>query len=471
MNKITLVGLGVSKGDVTMLALDVLKNSKTIICRTQNALSCTNLISDFNVIYLDEVYKKSRNFDTLNKNLADKVISYAKESDVCYAVDGSVYEDNSCLQILKRYKNVEVISGVSAGAKCLERAKAVTTNCTFCSAYDIKNGFIPTLPLVVYAIDSKSLASEIKLILSDYFGEESDVIFTSNEATSKIKLYELDRQITYSYDCAVYFKDLNLTQKTRFNYDDLLNVVDILRSPNGCPWDKVQTPFTIQKNLIEECYELIDAINSNDQDAIIEEVGDVLLQTAFYIQFAKESSSFTKSDVLSNVCEKLISRHTHVFGKDCATDENSALATWNKNKAIEKGYESAYSYLDSVPHNLPAVMRAQKVGSRASKYNFDFESYKDALSKLLEEVNEVETAVKNNDIAEIEKECGDLLFSAINTVRKLGVDGETALYGAIEKFLNRFNKLEQALKKDGKKLEETPASEIDKYYIKIKEEV
>lgn len=471
MNKITLVGLGISKGDVTVLAIDALKNAKKIICRTQNALSSSNLLEDFSVTFLDDVYKKSRNFDTLNKNLADAVISFAKKEDVCYAVDGSVYEDNSCLQILKKYKNVQVISGISAGAKCLERANAVSTNCTFCSAYDVKNGFKPTLPFVVYAIDSKSLASEIKLILSDYFGEESDVVFTCNKFTSNVKLYEIDRQSEYSYDVAIYFKELKLTEKTRFDFDDLLTIMQALRSPNGCPWDKVQTKFSVQKNLIEECYELIDAINSGDESAVIEEIGDVLLQTAFQIQFAKEEKSFTKSDVISAICNKLISRHTHVFGKDVASDEFSALETWNKNKAIEKGYSDAFSYVDSVPRNLPAIMRAQKVGSRAGKSNFDFETYKDALSKLLEEASEVVKACDNSDESEIEKECGDLLFSAVNVVRKLGVDGETALYKAVDKFCFRFKKLEQAILKDGKNLETMTSKEIDGYYLKIKEEV
>ncbi len=471
MKNLTLIGLGVEKDDISLKALNALKSASTVVLRTKNALSSKSVEGVLeNVVYLDGVYKKSRNFDTLNKNLAKRVTELLKQSDVCYCVDGSVYEDNSCKILLKKCKNATVISGVSMGAKCLERAKIVSPNCTFCSAYDIKNGFKPTLPFAIYALDGKSLASEVKLILSDYFGEESSVIFTSNKLVKKIKLYEIDRFKDYGYDTALYFENQSLTQKTRFNYDDLQEIVEVLRGENGCPWDKAQTAESIQKNLIEECYELIDAVNSNEDDAIIEEIGDCLLQSAFYLQLFKEEKRFTVSDVFSAICYKLISRHTHIFGQDTASDEQSALNTWNKNKAVEKGYKNAFEYVDSVPHGLPAIMRAQKVGSRASKYGFDFEGFEDALSSLRSEIEEVIKAKNSKDETAILCECGDLLFSAVNVVRKLGVDGETALYTTIDKFSSRFKKLEQLLILEGKEFKDLTSKELDNYYKRVKED-
>ncbi len=471
MKKLTLIGLGVEESDLSIKALNVIKNANAIVLRTKNALSSKSIEGAIdNVVYLDDVYKKSRNFDTLNKNLAKRIAKMLKTSDVCYCVDGSVYEDNSCKILLKKFKNANIISGVSMGAKCLERAKVVASNCTFCSAYDVKNGFKPTLPFVLYALDGKGLASEVKLILSDYFGEECGVILTSNSQVKKLKLYEIDRQKEYGYDTAIYFESQSLTQKTRFDYDDLTKIIEVLRGENGCPWDKAQTPESIQKNLIEECYELIDAVNSNEDDAIIEEIGDCLLQCAFNLQFFREENRFTISDVFSAICYKLISRHTHIFGSDTACDAESALSTWNKNKAIEKGYKSAFEYVDSVPHGLPSVMRAQKVGSRAGKYGFDFLSYEDALDALVSEIEEVKKACVSKNEEELKSECGDLLFSAVNTVRKLGVDGETALYQTINKFTNRFKRLEELLLKDGKNFENTSSQELDVYYKKVKEE-
>ena len=470
MNNLTLIGLGVEKGDLSLKAVELIKSAQTVVLRTKNALS-SNSVEEFSnsVIYLDDVYNKSRNFDTLNKNLAKSVIKLLKTGDVCYCVDGSVYEDNSCKILLKKYKTAKVLSGVSMGAKCLERAKVALSNCTFCSAYDVKNGFKPTLPFVVYALDGKALASEIKLILSDLYGEELSVVLTSNKTVKKLKLYEIDRLKNYGYDTALYFENQTLTQKSRFNFEDLTKILEVLRGENGCPWDKAQNATSIQKNLIEECYELIDAINLNDDDAIIEEIGDCLLQCAFYLQIYKEQNRFSVSDVLSAICYKLISRHTHIFGSDVANDEQSALNTWNNNKAKEKGYKNGFEYLDSVPHCLPAVMRAQKVGSRAGKYGFDFESYQGAIDALISEIEEVKQAYNKGNEEELAKECGDLLFSAVNVVRKLGVDGETALYGAITKFTSRFKRLEQLILNDGKSFNELNLNELDVYYKKAKE--
>lgn len=471
MYELTLIGLGVEEGDLSLKAVSHIKNAKTVVLRTKNAISSKSVLGLVDsAVCLDDVYNTSRNFDTLNKNLAKRVDKLLENSDVCYCVDGSVYEDNSCKILLKKHKNAKVLSGVSMGAKCLERAKVVLPNCTFCSAYDVKNGFKPTLPCVIYALDGKGLASEIKLILSDYFGEESKVTITSNTFVKELKLYEIDRLKEYGYDCALYIESASLTKKTRFNYEDLQEIVKVLRGENGCPWDKAQTALTIQKNLIEECYELIDAINLNDDDAIIEEIGDCLLQCAFYVQLYSEENRFTLTDVLSAICNKLISRHTHVFGVDTALNEESALNTWNKNKAVEKGYKNAGEYVESVPSVLPSIMRAQKVGSRAGKYGFDFLDYQGAINALISEIEEVKKAYNDSNTSALNEECGDLLFSAVNVVRKLGVDGETALYATINKFIDRFKRLERAIYGDGKTFNDLSSDELDVYYKRIKEE-
>lgn len=469
MYKITAIGLGNEKGDITLNAYEIIKSGVKLIVRTNLAASY-NAVKDIvgNVESLDYVYEKSRNFDTLNKNLAKEVISLAQHSDVAYLVDGSAVEDNSVKEILKRYKNTDVISGVSAGAKCLEKIKVADSGYTVISAYDVKYLRFATCPLIVYAIDTVTTASNVKLVLSDLIGEETDVIVASNSGVEKIKLYQLDRLKTYGYDCSVYIKKLELTEKQRFDFGDLLEVLERLRGENGCPWDKVQTPKSVEKNLIEETYELIDAIEDEDDDKIIEETGDVLLQVAFQIIFGEESATFTPSDVLSGICYKLISRHTHVFGKDKAVDESSALDVWNKNKAVEKGYENGTEYLKAVPRNFPAVMRAEKVSSRAGKRNLDFTELKEVFDKLDEEITELKTAVKNGDSEEIKEECGDLLFTAVNVLRKLGVEGETSLNSATDKFISRFEKLEKAVINDGKDMKDLTPAEIDVYYRKSK---
>ena len=471
MNKLTVIGLGCDENDITLSALNEIKGAKTLVVRTENTLSFNVLKNlDKTAISLDYVYEKSRSFNTLNVNLAKEVIKLLKTGDVCYLVDGSATEDLSTKEIIKRVKDVKVISGISAKEKCLERLKISTTNCTSLSAYDVLLGEEFSLPLVVYAIDSVKVASEVKLKLMNLIGEETTVYVSSNNFTKKIPLYELDRLKKYDYSTSLYVEKLELTKKERFTFKDLLKILEVLRSENGCPWDKVQTPSSIEKNLIEETYELLDAIESDDDEKIIEEAGDVLLQVAFYILFGEESGRYNAEDVLSGVCSKLITRHTHVFGQDKASNGEEALSTWNKNKAIEKGYNSAYEYVDSVPKNLPSLMRAEKVGSRAGKFNFDFNNVEETYLKVYEEIEEIKEAVKSKNSEEIEKECGDLLFSVVNTVRKLGVDAETALMKSTNKFINRFKMLEEYLIKNGLDMSNMKIEELDKYYNLLKAE-
>ena len=469
MNVITIIGLGFEDGDLTIRAKNLINESEKVVVRT-NKTKSFSCLKDYKgeIVSLDFVYEKSKNFNTLNKNLAKEILKLSKTEKVVYLVDGSATEDSSVKEILNSKAKVEIISGVSISSSCLAKLGESTTNVTTISAYDVlfKEQF--SLPAIVYAIDDSGLASEIKLILSDLIGEECDCKIISGGKVESIKIYELDRLSNYDYSTCLYVKNSPLVNKQRFNYLDLIEILKVLRGENGCPWDKVQTPTSIEKNLIEECYELIDAIENNDTEQIIEEIGDVLLQTAFYVLFGEEDGSYTVSDVLSGVCLKLISRHTHVFGQDKASDSQSALANWNKNKIIEKGYETNADYLNAVPKNLPSVLRAQKVGSRAGKCNFDFDNVEQVFSKIYEEIEEIKSAIKSGNSALIEEECGDLLFSAVNVVRKLDVDGETSLYHSTDKFISRFKKLEDEVLKDGKDISSLTAKELDEYYNKVK---
>ncbi len=471
MNKINLIGLGSDYGDLTLKAFDIIKNSQKVVVRTNLTKSFSQIkkIKE-DVVSLDYVYLKSKNFDTLNKNLAKEVINMSKDGEITYLVDGCAVEDRSVCEILKRHKNVNLIAGVSNMSKCLEKLNVSLSSCSLYTAYDLLKGESLSLPAVIYNIDNVHVASEIKLKLINEVGEDVKINVVSNEINKKIEVFKLDRLKIYDYSTSIYIPKISLIDKQRFDFSDLLEILRILRGENGCPWDKVQTPDSIKINLIEECYELIDAIESKDDDKIIEETGDVLLQTAFYILFGEEENAFTKKDVLSNLCQKLITRHTHVFGKDKASDADSALSNWNKNKGIEKGYQNDTEYLRSVPRCFPAVIYSQKVGGRASKCGFDFEDVREVFSKIYEEIEEVKSAVLKNDVKEIEKECGDLLFSAVNAVRKLNVDGEIALKLSADKFVDRFERLEKAVLKDGKQIKNLSARELDKYYNLTKNE-
>ena len=469
MYKITIIGLGVDEGDISASCLEIIKNSKTVIARTENTISFKQVSTiKTDIKTLDYVYEKSRNFDTLNKNLATEVITLSKSQDVCYLVDGSAMEDNSVKYILSKCKNVSVYSGVSAVHKCLERLKICSSNINSLSAYEVDEKRNISLPLVVYAIDSVILASDVKLKLMELFGEEIDVYVSSNNYAKKIKLFELDRLKIFDYSTSLYIPEIELTKKQRFNFNDLMSILEVLRSENGCPWDREQTEKTILKNVIEEAYELVDAVNQGDDSMIIEETGDLVLQSAFYMLFGEEDCRYTRTDVLSDVCSKLISRHSHVFGSDTASASEDALSVWNKNKITEKGFETVSEYLSAVPMAMPALMRAEKVGKRASKYNFDFDCALSAIQKLYEEILEVKTAITNGSKEEVQKECGDLLFSAVNVLRLLGVDSELALQNSTQKFITRFTKMEEVVLSKNKTLTDLTVKELDDIYNQVK---
>ena len=465
--KITLVGLGCNRGDLSVRAKEAITSGAKTILRTALAQSAQS-VQDCGVEYssLDYIYEKSRNFDTLNKNLARAVLKESATSDVVYCVDGDVNDDNSCRIIMSKHKNFEIIHGISKSEYAV--GKSGNGMLFSVSAYSVDSIKTAVYPLVVYDIDSKILASEVKLKLFEFYGEEAMITLYVCGKTVKTQLYTLDMYDGYDYMTMIRIDEPPLTQKHRYSFTDLMEVIKYLRTENGCPWDKAQTKESLRPALIEECYELIDAINKNDEDAMQEEIGDVLMQVVFHSVLAEERRSFTVDDVITGICEKLISRHTHVFGTDTASSPDEVLKLWDENKSKEKKYSSATEYLQAVPQCFPAALRAQKVGKRAAKYNFDFENIEQIFSKITEEINEVRSEINKGDENSLKEECGDLLFSCVNAVRFLGVDCEESLNISTQKFIDRFGKIEQAAKRDGKELKDLSAKQWDDYYNETK---
>ena len=460
--KITLVGIGTQAGDLSLKGYQAIKNAKKVLLRTALSVAGKSILElREDVETLDHLYTKSKNFDTLSKNLAKAVLDASKTQDVVYLVDGNVTDDVSCSIILKKRKAVEVIAGVSKAESLLSKIGA-SGSYTTCSAYDIKNCFL-SLPLVIYDVDNQFVASEVKLLLADRYGDEIPAYKFKNGNFTKIKLYEFDFENDFDYSSALVIDKLELIEKTRFDFDDLHNIVTILRSENGCPWDRAQTKESIRKDVLEEAYELVDTINRNDEDGMMEESGDLILQSVFTSIFAEERNTFTVRDVLSGICSKLIQRHTHIFGNDKATNAENALEIWDKNKQKEKGFENGGEYLDSVPKNFPALMRAQKVGSRAKKFNMDFDSAKAVFEKVKEELTEVEECINDNN-KNLAEELGDLLFAIVSLARLSGLESEEILNLSTEKFIQRFKKTESLILNDGKNIKELSPKEIDDYY-------
>ncbi|HLS91854.1 MAG TPA: nucleoside triphosphate pyrophosphohydrolase [Limnochordia bacterium] len=256
--------------------------------------------------------------------------------------------------------------------------------------------------------------------------------------------------------------------------DPLVSVMAKLRGPGGCPWDREQDHHTLKKYLIEEAYEVLDAIDQGDDRALVEELGDVLLQVVFHSQIASETGRFDIDDVVAAITEKLIRRHPHVFGDADAPDAETVLQNWEKLKQAEKAEqgqrdkESVPSLLDGIPKHLPALMLAADVQKRAAKVGFEWEDAQGALDKVEEEWRELNDARESGDRARLFEEWGDLFFALVNVARYDGIDPEEALRQATKKFERRFRFIEAQAAKSQRDLAEMSLEEMDALWDEAK---
>lgn len=261
---------------------------------------------------------------------------------------------------------------------------------------------------------------------------------------------------------------LNFEIKDKYNIYDLISIVTALRAPNGCPWDREQTHQSIKKNFIEETYEVIEAINKNSVNGLREELGDVLLQVALHCEMEREQGNFDFDDVANDIVQKLVIRHPHVFGEVTANNTAEALESWDAVKQKTKGMKSQFESMASVPRELPALMRAQKIQHKAAKAGFDWDSVDGALDKLYEEIAELKIAMAHNDRAEIEDEFGDLLFSCVNVSRFINIDSEESLTSATDKFMSRFVLVEKMAQQEGLDMKTASIDQLNDLWDKAK---
>ena len=251
-------------------------------------------------------------------------------------------------------------------------------------------------------------------------------------------------------------------------FQQLVAIMARLRAPGGCPWDAEQTNESLVPALIEEAYEVAGAVRAADESNFREELGDLLLLIVMHAEIAAEAGRFKIDNVICEVTEKLIRRHPHVFGESDARDSGAVVRQWEAIKRAEK--KSEKHYLASLPDALPALMRADKAQKKVARVNFDWKKIEDVIAKMEEEAGEVKAAIESQDRQLIEDEIGDLLFAVVNLSRKCGIDPESALQRATDKFRARFNRLEDELKSQGKRLGDVDLAEMDAIWGRIKTE-
>lgn len=261
---------------------------------------------------------------------------------------------------------------------------------------------------------------------------------------------------------------IDFKQKENYDIYDLIKIMEHLRSEDGCPWDREQSHESIRSNVIEEAYEVADAIDSGSQEMLVEELGDLLLQVVFHARMDEEAGGFNFNDVCDGICKKLVYRHPHVFGDVNADTSDEVLKNWDALKKTEKKQESFTDTLNSVPKAFPALMRSQKVQKRAARAGFDFDNKSDVYDKVAEEMVELSDADALADNKKVFEEYGDLLFSVVNLARFLNIDAEEALAASTDKFIARFEKVEKLANERNIDMPNTPITELDKLWDEAK---
>lgn len=254
----------------------------------------------------------------------------------------------------------------------------------------------------------------------------------------------------------------------KYDLSDLLKIMETLRGDKGCPWDKAQTHETLKSCLLEETYEVIDAIDQKDSESLLEELGDLLLQVVFHSRLAEEKGDFNMEDVIDGISKKMIRRHPHIFSDVKVDGEKDVLKNWETIKNEEKSIKTQTESMKKVPKVMPALMRAFKVQHKAARVGFDWDDAKGAMDKLYEEVDELKEVYKDENRDKIIEELGDVLFAAVNIARFTKVDPELALQDATEKFVNRFDYIERSVIKLDKNLQEMTLNDLNRLWEECK---
>ncbi|EDU38213.1 nucleoside triphosphate pyrophosphohydrolase [Clostridium sporogenes] len=478
---INIIGLGPgSKESITLGTIDSLKTVDKVFLRTEKHPT-VEYINKLGITYetFDGEYEVGESFDDVYNSIAKSLIEASKNySDIIYAVPGHPLVAEKSVDILIKlcrqnnikFKILPAVSFVDALMESLlldpvEGLKII-------DAFDIKNQVMDKrIGTIITQVYDKFIASEVKLNLMNYYKDDTEIFFVRAagieglEEIRKIPLYELDRQHNIDHLTSVYIPKVS---NNNYDFMDLLDIMDKLRGEDGCPWDKEQTHTSLKKYLIEESYEVIEAIDNKDVDMLIEELGDVLLQVVFHSQIGKEDGFFEIKDVIQSICDKMINRHPHVFSDLEINNSNEVLENWDKIKSMEQGNKT---YTDSIRHiakTLPALMRADKVQKKAAKVGFDWDNIEDAMKKITEEYKEIEDVYKSKNKVKILEEIGDLLFSVVNVARFLDIDPENALNYSIDKFINRFQYIEDEAISMGRNLDNMSLEEMDELWKEAK---
>jgi tetrapyrrole methylase family protein/MazG family protein len=487
--KVTVVGLGPGEpGLLTLGALEALEKADSVLVRTAKhpTVAC---LGEKGIKYeaLDRFYEDAENFASVYRKITDYVVNKGRGSWVCYAVPGDPSVGEATTRSIRDacHENgldFEIINGTSF-LEPLFSALMVDPfdGVSILDATTLQlSELTPWKGTILCQVYNRMVASDVKLKLLEAYPPEHSAWIANGAGSGstvirQISLYQLDHEETpLDHLASVYIPPVQgiepgMSPVTGGRLPALVNVMARLRSKtDGCPWDTEQDHKSLRPYVIEEAFEVLEAIDSGMMDKLVEELGDLLLQVVFHSQIGAENGDFTIDDVINEIVAKLIRRHPHVFGDVQVEDAEGVLINWEKIKRGEKGNIDRKSVLDGIPVDLPALMKASKIQGKAAKVGFDWDHADDALEKVWEESAEFRQAYMSGDKDKIEDEMGDLFFAIVNVARFFDINPEFALRRTVDKFQHRFRYIEEIAEKTGKSLEQMTLQEMDALWNEAK---
>ena len=460
MNRITVVGVGLEVGQLTFAAAEALTGGARVILHTDR-IGCAQWLKEKGVSYetLDELYESIEDFDEHARRAAEHVMEAAQRSDVVYAVYD--VRDRSVHALNQLGARMEVIAGPGVEGALMAHLDGATR---MLEASDWESFHLSAMDnALVRELNSRELASEVKLKLMECYPDETRcLVLMGDGSVARAPLYDLDRLKGYDHRCcALIPAQRDLMQLERFGFDELVQIMRILQGPGGCPWDREQTHESLRTCMLEETYEAIDAINQGDMDHLYDELGDILMQVVMQAEIGRRHGEFDISDSITAICDKMIQRHTHIFGADSAADADEVLDLWTRNKMKERGQQTYAEVLQEVGHSLPALLRGRKLIDKAARAGV---MQADAQAIARDAAERIELAAGSDDA---ERALGEAILMLCALARVKKVDPELALNEAADRFVARFAALEEALGAQGTPL---PAAEerAQEYWDRVK---
>jgi len=488
-NKISIIGLGA--GGMEQLSVGVyrkLKQTEHLFLRTKEH----PVIKDFEeegITYhsFDYLYEQHDQFEEVYDAIVSKLLEEANTKDIVYAVPGHPLVAEKTVQLLLNYRNTNrdfeiVVEGGQSFIDPLFAALEIDPieGFQFVDALSFQADELQlTEHMILCQVYDQMIASDVKLTLMERLPDDYEVtivtaVGSNEEIIRKVPLYELDRGVEVNNLTSVYIPPVGSESPLLYHdFKTFKRVISRLRGPDGCPWDKEQTHESLKRYLIEEAYELLEAIDDKDDNHIVEELGDVLLQVVLHAQIGEDDGYFSMSDVIQSITEKMIRRHPHVFSNVSVESSDEVVKNWDEIKKQEKtGEGRPKSLLDSVPKSLPGIMKAYDYQKKAAKVGFDWKDVEPMWAKVEEEMNEFKEEIcKNKDnTKKLLNEYGDILFALVNVARYYKINPEEAITMTNNKFYNRFHFIESEVDKQQLRMEQLPLEELDSIWEKAKKQ-